>query len=61
MIASEAKMIVAQNCFEYSPKFAISMFSMGTLSESCNNCEHFKNGKCLKGLFNEVFQIINRN
>ncbi|MCY6372785.1 hypothetical protein [Clostridium ganghwense] len=61
MISNETKMVVAQNCLGYQPRYAITMFSMGTLSESCSNCQNFVSGKCTKGLFDEVMQIINRN
>ncbi|MCY6355994.1 hypothetical protein [Clostridium sp. ZS2-4] len=61
MISNEVKMIIAQNCFQYEPRYAISMFSMGTLSESCTNCQNFTNGKCAKGLFNQVMETISRN
>ncbi|WMJ80030.1 hypothetical protein RBU49_14410 [Clostridium sp. MB40-C1] len=61
MISKEFKMVVAQNCLDYDAKYAITMFSMGTLSESCNNCKNFINGECSKGLFDEIIQIISRN
>ncbi|MCY6485921.1 hypothetical protein OW763_16555 [Clostridium aestuarii] len=61
MVSNEMKMVIAQNCQEYEAKYGISMLSMGTLSESCNNCKNFIKGKCTKGLFDEIMETIRRN
>ncbi|AYF53979.1 hypothetical protein G8S49_13135 [Clostridium botulinum C] len=61
MISSSMKMIVAQNCIEYNPKYTIALLSMVSSSESCANCKNFIKGKCSKGLFDEVMDIISKN
>lgn len=61
MVSNELKMVVAKNCSGYEPKHAVTMLSMGTLSESCNNCKNFIKGKCNKGLFDEIKESITRN
>lgn len=61
MNLNNGKMIIAQNCFEYEPKYIISLLSMGVLSESCNNCQNYIKGNCNKGLIDEIMETINRN
>lgn len=61
MNSNNGKMVVAQNCLEYYPKYIISLLSMSALSESCNNCQNYIKGDCTKGLFNEIMETINRN
>jgi hypothetical protein len=61
MVSEELKMTVAQNCSGYRPRSVYLSMSMGTLSESCNNCANFINGKCAKGLFNEIEREITTN
>lgn len=54
-------MIAAQNCLDYAPKYIISLLSVASLSESCNNCQNYIKGKCTKGLFDEIMETIKRN
>jgi hypothetical protein len=61
MISSEMKSIVAQNCPGYEPRYALSMMSMGMLSESCDNCANFVRGHCVKDLLDEIKEKIERN
>ncbi|KEI04747.1 hypothetical protein IRP63_00255 [Clostridium botulinum] len=61
MISSSMKMVVAQNCIGYDPKYTIALLSMVSSSESCSNCKNFIKGKCIKGLFDEVMDIISKN
>lgn len=61
MVSNSMKMIVAQNCVGYNPKYTIASLSMLSNSESCSNCKNFIGGKCTKGLFDEVIDIIGKN
>lgn len=61
MISNSSKMIAAQNCLDYAPKYIISLLSVASLSESCNNCQNYIKGKCTKGLFDEIMETIKRN
>ncbi|QGU93791.1 hypothetical protein GOM49_00375 [Clostridium bovifaecis] len=61
MISNSTKMVIAQNCLGYNPKYIISLLSMATLSESCNNCQNYVKGNCTKGLFDEMMETIKRN
>ena len=61
MVSEELKMTVAQNCSGYRPRNTIISMSMGTLSESCNNCANFIHGKCSKGLFTEIERELTYN
>ncbi|MFA6941335.1 MAG: hypothetical protein WCQ54_10200 [Clostridiaceae bacterium] len=61
MVSEELKMTVAQNCSGYRPRSVFLSMSMGTLSESCNNCANFIHGKCAKGLFTEIEREITHN
>lgn len=61
MFSNVTNMRVAQNCMEYSAKSIISLLSVSVLSESCDNCQNYIKGKCTKGLFYEIMEIINRN
>ncbi|KGM94004.1 hypothetical protein Z968_12250 [Clostridium novyi A str. 4552] len=61
MISNSMKMIVAQNCVAYDPKYTIASLSMLSTSESCSNCKNFIGGRCTKDLFDEVIDAIGRN
>lgn len=61
MISNSTKMVIAQNCLGYNPKYIISLLSMASLSESCNNCQNYVKGNCTKGLFDEMMETIKRN
>lgn len=61
MISNSMKMLVAQNCDNYNPKYILSLLSMSSLSESCSNCQNYVNGKCTKESFDEIMETINRN
>ncbi|MBE6043494.1 hypothetical protein [Clostridium thermopalmarium] len=61
MICDSTKMIIAQNCIGYEPKYIISLLSMTSLSESCNNCQNYIRGNCIKGLFDDMVETIKRN
>jgi len=61
VISSELKMRVAQNCPGYHPRYIFSSMSMGTSSESCNNCVNFVRGKCSKNLFDDIKETIRIN
>lgn len=61
MILESDKMKVAQNCYEYDPKNILSLFSMSTIFESCDNCNNYCNGICKKELFEDILKLLNRN
>jgi hypothetical protein len=61
MISNSTKMIIAQNCLGYEPRYIISLLSMTSLSESCNNCQSYIRGNCAKGLLNDMMETIKRN
>lgn len=61
MVSNEMKSIIAENCPEYEGKYVLSMLSMGSMSESCNNCENFKGGHCVKDLLDPLREKIERN
>lgn len=55
-------MVVAENCDEYNPVNHDFISQMGvTLSETCDNCKNFINGRCIKNLFDPIKEAINRN
>jgi hypothetical protein len=61
MISNRNEMFVAQNCNEYESKYLISLLNASNISASCNSCENYAKGKCTKGLFDEIVDIIRRN
>lgn len=61
MASEMEKMAVAQNCSGYEPRNAAVMSSMGSLSESCNNCSNYIRGKCVKNLFDYVSSTLRFN
>ncbi|SMC29450.1 hypothetical protein SAMN02745134_03901 [Clostridium acidisoli DSM 12555] len=61
MIENEMKSVVAENCEEYNPKLKISAMSVGKSCNSCGNCVNFKGEKCVKGLYEDIKDIIRIN
>lgn len=62
MRLQELKMVVAENCDEYNPVNHDFISQMGvTLSETCDNCKNFIDGRCIKNLFDPIKEAINRN
>lgn len=53
------KMLVAENCIEYTPKnFAIDM---SFISQGCGSCISYIDGECNKRLFEQINQKISIN
>jgi hypothetical protein len=61
MVSNEMKSTIAQNCPGYEARYALSMLSMGSLSESCNNCSNYVRGQCIKDLLDPMREKIERN
>lgn len=61
MVSSELKMMVAQNCSGYSSRLALFMESIGNLSGSCSNCSNYIRGRCVKGLFDDIRDMVKIN
>lgn len=61
MVSSELKMMVAQNCSGYNPRLALFIESIGNLSESCSNCSNYIRGRCVKGLFDDIRDMVKIN
>ena len=61
MVSSELKMMVAQNCSYYNRRYALSMESLGNLSESCSNCSNYVRGRCVKDLFDDIRDMVKIN
>jgi len=61
MIPNEIKMRVAQNCPGYVSRNHYSLMSMLESSESCSNCKNYVRGKCIKDLFDGIYETIRIN
>lgn len=59
MISVQQKMLVAENCGEYKPKILIT--SMSSISQGCEGCISYINGKCTKELFKKIEEKIRMN
>ncbi|OFI04972.1 hypothetical protein CLOACE_19860 [Clostridium acetireducens DSM 10703] len=57
----EQMMHVANNCIGYEPIYEGFQSSIGTkLSKSCSNCNNYKEGKCIKNLFDDVLTSLDQ-
>ncbi|WP_125154799.1 hypothetical protein [Clostridium rectalis] len=62
MRLAELKMIVAENCEGYEPMASVFISDIGSnITDSCENCYNFKDGKCIKNLFDPIKEKIYRN
>ncbi|MFA9398564.1 MAG: hypothetical protein ACERKV_09900 [Clostridiaceae bacterium] len=61
MLSEELKMVVAENCFEYSPISELCFISVANLSQSCSNCQNYKRDKCQKDLYDDIKSKIITN
>lgn len=62
MYKDELKSIIGENCPGYEPESKLSFISMGgPLSPSCDNCVNFVKGKCFKGLYDPIKDMIKIN
>lgn len=61
MVSLENKMVVAQNCIEYEPKNYIRIINHSSISESCDDCANYIDGKCNRKLFDEIHEIVKTN
>ncbi|MBU3210681.1 hypothetical protein [Clostridium algidicarnis] len=62
MRKDELKSVIGENCPGYEPRYGLSLMSMGGhLSPSCDNCSNFVRGKCFKGLYDPIKNMINNN
>ena len=61
MISGETKSIIAQNCPGYEPRYALTMMSMVSLSESCDNCSNYVRASCTKDLLDDIKEKVERN
>lgn len=61
MISNRNEMFAAQNCDEYESKYLLNLLNASNISSSCNSCANYTKGKCTKGLFDEIVEIIRRN
>jgi len=53
------KMLVAENCMEYTPKnFTVNM---SFISQGCSSCVSYIDGKCNRELFDEIKASITMN
>ncbi|MCT8978743.1 hypothetical protein N4T77_19355 [Clostridium sp. CX1] len=59
MISVQQKMIVAENCVEYKPKVFIT--AMSFISQGCESCRSYIDGKCTKELFTVIEEKIRMN
>ena len=57
----ETKAIVAQNCYGYTSRNPWGLTNLGSISESCDSCSNFINGKCKKDLFEGLVSTITVN
>ncbi|SQC00531.1 putative transmembrane protein [Clostridium tetanomorphum] len=62
MRLEELKMVVAENCEGYEPIASVFVSDIGSnITDSCENCENFVKGKCIKNLFDPIKERIYRN
>ncbi|KAJ49780.1 hypothetical protein CTM_21326 [Clostridium tetanomorphum DSM 665] len=55
-------MVVAENCEGYEPIASVFVSDIGSnITDSCENCENFVKGKCIKNLFDPIKERIYRN
>lgn len=59
MDLAHEKMLVAENCIEYTPKDFTT--SMSFISQGCNSCINYIEGKCNRELFEEIKESISIN
>ncbi|MEG1257281.1 hypothetical protein [Clostridium sp.] len=58
MISNEIKSRVAQNCSFYNERSYYQDKLLMQLEQSCNNCENFVRGKCIKNVFYDIVDNI---
>jgi hypothetical protein len=59
MSSIREKMLVAENCIEYTPKnFTVDM---SFISQGCSSCISYINDQCDKQLFEQINQKISIN
>lgn len=61
MIADEAKSLVGENCSEYDSKYIFHNASNTNLAHNCVSCSNYINGKCIKNLFDELYESLRIN
>lgn len=61
MFVSDEKSLVGENCPEYDSKYIFHNMSNTNLARNCIGCSNYNNGKCTKGLFNEIYETLRIN
>ncbi len=61
MISNEIKSRVAQNCSLYNSRAYCSGKSLINLNPSCDNCDNFVRGHCVKNIFDDICEKIRLN
>lgn len=58
MVSNEIKSRIAQNCSFYNERSYYPDKILIQLEESCNNCSNFVRGRCVKDVFDSIYENI---
>lgn len=61
MISNEIKSRIAQNCSLYFAKSYYTSNAFNSIEPSCGNCVNYVRGKCIKRVFDKIYDEIRIN
>lgn len=61
MISFEIKNRIAQNCSLYNSRGYCSGKILININPSCDNCDNFVRGHCIKNVFDDIYEKIRIN
>lgn len=61
MMLEQVKSLIGENCPAYEANNIFYKANMTNLVRNCINCFNYKNGKCTKNLFNELYENLKIN